>query len=358
MRSDTDAREARSWSRFARVALAVAVMASTLAVVPAMAQENQQTFIVEQGGQCIQVTPLGDGSQSVEAFYDYRSPVMNQMGLYSSYGTTEIQQSQVSQVFVYRGSEGLSLVFLHDKFGDETGGFVATADISGLPSKGEWVVEDDTYNTRNDVFRYSDGSAHIEWGSNGNRTDGAAFRGLRSSNYSTITVDMKFNEGASQYPYGEWDSPPEQNQIERWVVRSGTGETTELDMSEPIQISPGTCSGGISTFTATPGDSGTVTSTDAETTASTAAPTQATATPPPTETPTATPSETPTATPTTTPPSATNETTDATETGGTTTASQSGDGGGSGAFGPGFGVTFALVALVALAVVALARRTG
>ncbi len=348
MRSDIDAREGRPWSRFVAVALAVAVMGSTLAVAPVTAQENT-TFIVEQGGQCIQITPLGNGSQSVEAFYDYRSPVMAQTGLYSSYGTTEIQISQVSQVFVYRGSEGLSLVFLHDKFGDGGGGFVATADITGLPEEGEWVVEDDTYNNRDDIFQYSNGSAHIVWGSNGNRTDGAVFRGLASPNYTTITVDMQFNEESSNYPYPEWDSPPEQNEIERWIVRSGTGETTELDLSEPIQISPGTCSGGISTFTPTPSTlNATVTSTGTETTVSTATPT-ASPTPSPTETPTATPTATPS--PTETP---TNETTDATTGGlvGTTTTPQGGDGG-SGAFGPGFGVG---LALVALAVLALARR--
>jgi hypothetical protein len=361
------------WSRLAGVALVAAVVVSALAVTPVMAQEDTQTFIVRQGDKCIQVTPLGDGSQSVEAFYDYRSPITEPEGLYSSYGTTDIQQSQVSQLFVYRGSEGLSLVFLHDKLGDETGGFVATGDISGLPSNGEWAVEDDSYNNRDDVFRHSNGSSHIEWLSNGNRTDGAAFRGLGSPQYSTITVDIAFNEESANYPFEGWSGSPEQNQIEQWIVRSGTGETTQLDMSQPVKISPGTCSGGVSTFTATPAstDNATTGTTGSETPGATAATTQTmattaaqtetpTATQTQTETPTATPTQTATATPTATPTtqSSADETTGTTGTGGLvgTTTTQTGGDGGSGAFGPGFGVGLALVAVVALAVVVLARR--
>src|SRR5699024_56891 len=186
------------------------------------------------------ITPLGDGTKTVEEFYDYR--VLNQTANYSSLGTVDIQEDQTSQVFIYRGSEGLSLVFLHDKI-HTPGGFVATADLSGLPSDGEWVVEDDNYTNRDDTFEYTDTGAHIEWNSNGERTDGAAFRGLGSSNYSTIDVDIKFNKQVDRYPFEEWSGSPEENEIEHWIVRSGSGDTTELDLNEPIQVSPGTCDG-------------------------------------------------------------------------------------------------------------------
>jgi hypothetical protein len=375
----------RPWSQLAGVALAAVVLVSALGVIPATAaaQENQ-TFIIEQGDKCIQVTPLGNGSQTVEAFYDYRSPDMDQTGLYSSYGTTEIQKSQVSQIFIYHGSNGYSLVFLHDKFGDGGGGFVATADITGLPPEGEWVVEDDTYTNRDDTFNHSNGTSHIEWASNGNRTDGAAFRGLESPNYTTITVAMKFNEESSRYPFEKWEGPPEANQIERWIVRSGTGETTELDMDKPVEVSPGTCSGGVSTFTPAPSGANTTTAstgTTATPTTAAAPPTAATATqiptataalsptatttPSPTATVTETPRATPTATPTTTDSSAATPTTASTATPtttgtggmvGTTQTGGNGSGGGSGAFGPGFGVGVVLAAVAALAGVALARR--
>lgn len=232
--------------------ITLAVLLVAIVAVPAtVAAQDEQTFVVVQGSECVQITPLGDGTQSVENFYDYRSTTTTSRGQYTSYGTRDIQLSQTSQVFVYAGSEGLSLVFLHDRFGDDDGGFAATADISGLPTDGEWAIEDDSYTNRDDVFRHSATSSHIEWVSNGNRTDGGAFRGLGSSNYRTISIDIAFNDESNRYPFDEWQGSPSQNQLEEWVVRSGSGETTELDMDEPIEISPGTCSGGISTFTPT-----------------------------------------------------------------------------------------------------------
>jgi PGF-CTERM protein len=339
-----DTHEDRPRSRLTALALVVVVV-STLAIASApVAAQEDTTFIVEQGGQCIQITPLGDGTQTAEDYYNYE--ILNDTANYSSLGTTEIQENQVSQLFVYRGSDGLSLVFLHDAI-DEPYGFAATADLSGLPSDGEWVVEDDNYTGSDDVFEYTETGAHLEWGSNGERTDGAVFSGLESPNYSTITVDIQFNEESNKYPYPEWDGAPAQNEIDRWVVRSGTGETTELDMSEPIQLSPGTCSGGVSTFTATPSGSNATVTASTETTAMPTAATTATAT------------QTPTPTATTEPSASANESTTTGTNGMVGTTAQTGDGAGdSGAFGPGFGPGVALVALLALALVALARRGG
>ena len=350
----------RSW--LVAVALAVMVVGS-LAVVPgsAAAQENT-TFIVQQGDTCTEVTPLGDGSQSVEEFYDYT--VLDDRANYSSLGTTDIQENQVSQLFVYRGSDGLSLVFLHDEI-DEPYGFVATAEISGLPSDGEWAVEDDNYTNRDDTFEYTDTGAHIDWNSNGERTDGAAFRGLGSSDYSTITADIPFNDEVDRYPFEEWSGSPSDNEIDNWIVRSGDGSTTELDMSSPVEISPGSCSGGVSTFTATPNGSG-ANATTGTTDGSTAADTQtATDSPTATDTATATDTQTPTDTQTAT---AAEDDGDATAGNGSDDGATATDGGGlvgtssptqtdsSDAFGPGFGMGAALLAVLALAGVALARR--
>lgn len=325
-----------------RITLAVAITA--IVVVPATVHaQNDQTFIVEQGSECVQITPLGDGTRSVEAFYDYRSPSTVPEGSYASYGTGAIQQSQTSQLFVYAGTEGLSLVFLHDKFGD-SGGFAATADITGLPATGKWVIEDDSYAHRDDVFDHTPTSSHIEWVTNGNRTDGAAFRGLGSSNYRTITVDIAFNEESNRYPFEEWQGSPEQNQIERWIVRSGSGETTELDMSKPVEISPGTCSGGSSTFTPTPGE-------DIDTTSTATDPTTTPVTTPAASTTTTTTTTTQTRTPATT--TATRIPADETTTVSTIRANTSEDG----PFGFMTSVVTALaVAVVLLAVLSLMRQ--
>jgi hypothetical protein len=358
-RSGTRASErGRSW--LAAVALAVMVVGA-LAVGPgtATAQENT-TFIVQQGDTCTEVTPLGDGSQSVEEFYNYE--VLNDTANYSSLGTTDIQEDQTSQLFVYRGSDGLSLVFLHDEIG-EPYGFVGTADISGLPADGEWAVEDDNYTNRDDTFNYTATGAHIEWNSNGGRTDGAAFRGLGSANYSTITADIKFNDAVERYPFEEWSGSPSDNEIERWIVRSGDGGTTELDINTPVEISPGSCSGGVSTFTATPNGTN-ATATDTAGTATS----QSTSTDTQTATDTATPTDTPRPTDTPTATSTEGDSGDATaedESGGAATETDAGglvgtssptDTDSSGAFGPGFGTGAALIAVLALAAVALARR--
>ncbi|WP_435076582.1 cell surface glycoprotein related protein [Halococcus sp. AFM35] len=343
-----------SW--LAGVVLAVVVVGA-LAIGPGTtaAQENT-TFIVQQGDTCTEVTPLGDGSQSVEAFYNYE--VLNDTANYSSLGTTGIQEDQTSQLFVYRGSEGLSLVFLHDEI-NQPGGFVATGDISGLPADGEWAVEDDNYTNRDDTFEYTETGAHIEWNSNGGRTDGAAFRGLESSNYRTITANLKFNDAVERYPFEEWSGSPSDNEIERWIVRSGDGSTTELDINTPVKISPGTCSGGVSTFTATPnGTNATATDTAGATDGATPTDTQ-TATDTPTPTETATPTDTPT--PTDTQPATptgdeSGDATTETDAGGLVGTGESTETDSSGAFGPGFGTGAALIAVLALAAVALVRR--
>lgn len=99
------------------------------------------------------------------AFYDYRSPYTDPTGWYTSYGTTALQATDTSQVFLYRGSDGLAIVFVHDrtKAGTETGGGTVDADVSGLPAGSEWAVEDDDYPGRDDVFTLSGSSAHAEW---------------------------------------------------------------------------------------------------------------------------------------------------------------------------------------------------
>ncbi|MEA5408741.1 hypothetical protein VB773_14995 [Haloarculaceae archaeon H-GB2-1] len=141
----------------------------------------QHTYTVTQGGQCWEATPLGDGSKSVSDFYDYRSGNGTE---FSSYGTTQLQRDQVSQLFLYRGTSGTSLVFLHDELQSSenetrTAGAI-TMQFSGLPADGSWVVEDDTYPNRDDNFNHSGSTSKIDWMWAPGRTDGAAFRGSRT----------------------------------------------------------------------------------------------------------------------------------------------------------------------------------
>lgn len=189
---------------------------------------------VTQDGNCYEVTPMGDGSTTVSSFYDY-SPDYS----YSSAGTRQLQDNQVSSLFFYRGARGDSLVFLHDAY-DEHGGGALSVTITGLPPSGEWVVEDDSYPGRDDNFNHSRTRSSIDWIWKDGRTDGAAFRGVGATGASGITIDPAFNEHATLW--GTQPQPGYHGRIKSWRLLSGGGWTvTTLQMDEPVTIRPGGC---------------------------------------------------------------------------------------------------------------------
>jgi hypothetical protein len=199
-------------------------------------------YVVIQGEECRPIEPLGNGTESVETFYDYRSPDTDPSGWYETYGEArELLREDTSQVFLYRGSEGLNLVFLHDGVGSNTtSGGTLEAEISGLPAGGEWAVRDDEYEGQDDDTFDGGSEASASWAWNqGSRTDGGAFS-LKGGDWEAFTIEMAFNEASSQYPYEKWNGEPEANEIDSWIARSG-GETYELAMDEPITIARGSC---------------------------------------------------------------------------------------------------------------------
>lgn len=188
---------------------------------------------VSQNGTCHQVTPLGDGTQNVSEFYDYRH---GSGTAYSSYGTTHLQQSQTSQLFVYEGSEGLSLVFLHDEYGDEQYGGTTTFEITGLPSAGEWAVKDDDYGSdTDDDWETNASPVHIDWKWGPSRNDGGAYRGL-GTDYDEITIDPAFNEEADHY--GDWAWSTDENRTHDWILRTSPDDAVSLSMTDPVTIRP------------------------------------------------------------------------------------------------------------------------
>ncbi|MFB6130995.1 MAG: cell surface glycoprotein related protein, partial [Salinigranum sp.] len=219
--------------------------------LPAAKVSSRRTYSVIQGDRCIPIHPLGDGSQTVSSFYDYRISYQNRAA-YSSIGTTNLQRSQVSQFFLYRGSQGTSLVFLHDAFRDGTGGGTVTVDIAGLPTGNEWPVEDDSYHNRDDVFRHGATTTHIEHVWIKGRTDGSAVRGL-GKDFDAITVRMRFNENSVRWgdTSDNFDHTfTSADKITRWIVRDGDGGTERLDMGQSVTIEHGGC--GTPTPTPTP----------------------------------------------------------------------------------------------------------
>ncbi|MFC4357795.1 CARDB domain-containing protein [Halobium salinum] len=208
-------------------------VALTPGVDLASAQPAEE-FSVTQAEQCTTVTPLGDGSQRVEEYYDYRVQPD-----YSSYGTSDEQASATSNLYFYRGSDGVSLVMLHDRRGDDVGGGTVTFDLAGLPAGADWAVEDDTYEGRDDVFEHDGSRSHIEWVWAPGRNDGAAVRGV-GEGYDAITIQPGFNEQSVRWE--TWPHTDESDRITTWRVLSGDGATVRtLDLSQSVTISPGPC---------------------------------------------------------------------------------------------------------------------
>ncbi len=195
------------------------------------------TFHVTQAGQCYEVTPIGDGTVSAEEFYDYRAGAGTKYGSYGA-GSQAIQENQVSHLFLYSGSEGLSLVMLHDDLNQSEGGAI-TFDIAGLPSDREWLVEDDDYQNRDDNFDHAATSSSIDWMWSNGRTDGAIVRGM-SADFDAITIDPAFGEQSWAYQERSPQWPDATDDLS-WELQSGDGTEIPLDKGQQVSISKGSC---------------------------------------------------------------------------------------------------------------------
>jgi len=255
--------------RVLAVTLAAVVTASAVTAVPGVAlfagtvsANAPSTIAVAQGTNCYTVQPVGNGSETVEAFYDYRNPEnSNEPGntTYSSFGTTEFQETGASSLFFYDGANGTSLVVVHDQTGDEDGGSTITWSLSGLPSGGELAVQDDYYENQplDDEWNYSNTTADVDWKYADNRTDGAAFRGLDGENFTTITIDPGYNEAADYW--GEWDySGSEEYEVTDWTVRESGGEVvSHLALDQRVFVHHDACGTGAAPNASLDGDSST-----------------------------------------------------------------------------------------------------
>ncbi|WP_115865720.1 hypothetical protein [Halorussus litoreus] len=206
-------------------------------------------YVIEQGDQCVPITPLS-GEETVEAFYDYRTPNTDPSAwTYSSYGTTDLQRPETSICFLYEGPEGLSLVVVHDELNDGTNGGAATFDLAfEHPDRGAWVVADDDYDgsSNYDTFSRTDSGWTVDWTWSGGRTDGGAYRPLGDD--FAVTVDPAFNEDAALY--GDYY----EGEITDWEFLSGDRsdpDRVSLALDQPLTIRPGTCGSTTTTRTET-----------------------------------------------------------------------------------------------------------
>lgn len=223
--------------------VAIVLGGPILGVLPLSAQSaphDGSTFAVAQGSTCTVVHPASDKTQNVSEWYDYRNPYTKpDSDLYSSFGTIDYQEHQGSVLMFYAGSEGTSMVLLHDQLGDEDAGSTVTFEFTRLPS-GEWAVRDDNYPNQDDVWDISGSSATIDWMWAPNRSDGGAYLGLEDLS-GTIIVDARFNEDATYW--GEWFySDRESQRISTWTLKEGDGSVARsLALDRRVFIHRGSC---------------------------------------------------------------------------------------------------------------------
>ncbi|WP_152423273.1 hypothetical protein [Haloterrigena salina] len=176
-------------------------------------EPNARKISVEQGSERFDVVPLSNG-QRIEEFYDYGNAQIN--------SPLPIAESDKSQLFFWSGPEGLSLVLLHDKPSDGSGGAV-TMTFDDLPTgQGNWIVRDDSGDYRHNT--------RFDWAWNRIRTDGGVFRGGLTN--QSVTIDPAFNDAATR-------SPLDHGELTDWQVLTGRAtdpRSHSLEMDEPVTV--------------------------------------------------------------------------------------------------------------------------
>ena len=217
------------------------------------------TYVVEQDDSCYEVEALST-DQSIEAFYDYRDHDTHPDDvdrMYSSYGTSHLQDSNTSLLFLHEGTDGTSLVMVHDELDGGTAGGVVTFDIVGAPHDATWDVRNDDYDgeTNRDEFVRGDGYAGASWAYIEDRTGGGALNGGFGGPFS-VTVHPAFNEDADLYDPDVAEEFDDENvtgtggdwwdggEIDDWEALSGDVDDPDrhsLSLSEPVTVRTGSC---------------------------------------------------------------------------------------------------------------------
>jgi hypothetical protein len=189
---------------------------------------------IVQDGECVPVTPLS-GDQPVTEFYGYTTEQDAEIAPFQANLPGTLEAAGVSRLFLYRGPDALSLVVVHS--GGERGvGGAASFEITGLPTDGEWVVQDDNYDPGDpDTWQVSPGATVVDWAWNETGSDGGVFAGLGSD--FEIRIEPAFDEAANLEP----ESP---GQVEAWQVLSESvqnPEVVDLAMDRPLVVRSASC---------------------------------------------------------------------------------------------------------------------
>lgn len=172
-------------------------------------------IIVKQGEKQFTVEPLSTG-ESIKDFYTYYDA--------ESHTNTGIERSDVSELFLWKGPNGLSLVMIHDRRDDGSGGAV-TFEFPVFPA-GSWIVKDDPGD------KYHQSKADWSWADR--HTDGGAYNLKNGSDFNLIRIEPLFNEKASREPL----TP---GRIKEWQFLSGNAKDPKritLNMEKKLVITP------------------------------------------------------------------------------------------------------------------------
>ena len=171
----------------------------------------------QDGGPIIGITPLGDGTQTIESFYGYGTRPERRSRTSSNTG---LEMEGTSILFFYDGLDEDGMVMLHDAPGGSGGGAALT--FSG-PTELDFIVQDDP----NDKYE-TPPLTSASWGWNRNGSDG----GVLSIDRAVLDrQDIVITPGF------ETCRPPRGgSRIEFWTLLSGTDPPHPLDITKALTI--------------------------------------------------------------------------------------------------------------------------
>lgn len=183
------------------------------------------SYELTQGSSTYDVEAIPTTGWTASEFYSYSDPDGA-----SANTPWDLEQENTSQLFLFDGRDGLSLFFIHDRPHTSSGGQFELS-FSGLPSAGNWIVQDDSGDS-------SYGRQAVSWGWAPCCTDGGVFQGGLTESFE-ITIEPQAVAG-----------------IDRWIFRSGTATNViDLDLTEQITLSNNRVSVTATTLSTIPGGS-------------------------------------------------------------------------------------------------------
>lgn len=181
------------------------------------------------GGGPVVITPLAGGGTDVVTFYNYGNPPC------IASANTNLELANTSQLFLYDGPGGVSLVMIHDLPGcDQNSTLAGKVDFlfdGVVPDTAAFVVKDDPGDSYTDTATTAPTAA--SWGWLLCCTDGGAIGFLECPFEITITPDFHPTIGTSP--------------IDTWIARSDSVPllVTFPSLTEPVTITCTLPIGGI-----------------------------------------------------------------------------------------------------------------